>query len=73
MNMETLQERVQSRQPFSLRLADGTLVPVPHPEFIWLMRDGKTAVVNLSGSDVKFIDIELVIALEQGAPSAHDA
>jgi hypothetical protein len=73
MNIEILQKRLQSRQPFSLRLADGTVVPVPHPEFIWLMRDGKTAVVNLSGSDVKFIDIELVIALEQSTPSAHEA
>ena len=66
MNTETLQEMVQSRRPFSLRLTDGTLVAVPHPEFIWITQDGKTAVVNTEGSRVKLIDVELVTALETG-------
>ncbi|MCX8091327.1 MAG: hypothetical protein N3I86_10440 [Verrucomicrobiae bacterium] len=58
---------VESRRPFSLRLADGTLIPVPHPEFIFLTQDGKTAVVNTRGSEIKILDVELVTALETGA------
>jgi len=66
VNSETLQEMVKSRRPFSLRLTDGTLVPVPHPEFIWLTQDGKTAVVNTEGSRIKILEVELVTALETG-------
>lgn len=66
MNTETLQEIVKSRRPFSLRLTDGSLVPVPHPEFIWLTQDGKTAIVNTQGSRVTLIEVGLVTALETG-------
>lgn len=69
MKSEVLQEMVKSRRHFSLRLADGSLVPVPHPEFIWLTQDGKTAIVNTEGSRIKIIDIELVTALESGDPA----
>ena len=66
MKSEVLQEMVRSRRPFSLRLTDGALVPVPHPEFIWITQDGQTAIVNTEGSRIKIIDVELVTALEQG-------
>ena len=66
MKTEALQRMVQSRRPFSLRLTDGTLVPVPHPEFIWITQDGKTAIVNTEGSRIKILDVELVTALEAG-------
>ena len=66
MKTEVLQGMVQSRRPFSLRLTDGTLVPVPHPEFIWITQDGKTAIVNTEGSRIKILDVELVTALEAG-------
>ena len=55
---------VRSRRPFSLRLADGSLIPVPHPEFIWLTQDGRTAVVNTEGSRIRIVDVALVTVLE---------
>jgi hypothetical protein len=55
---------VDSRRPFSLRLTDGSLVPVPHPEFIWITQDGRTAIVNTEGSRIKILDVALVTALE---------
>ena len=57
---------VSSRRPFNLRLTDGSLVPVPHPEFILITQDGKTAIVNTEGSRLKFVDVELGPALETG-------
>jgi hypothetical protein len=66
MEIEMLQQLVASRRPFSLRLSDGSLVPVPHPEFIMITQDGKTAIVNTKGSRVKFVDVGLVTALETG-------
>ncbi len=59
---------IASRQPFSLRLTDGSLVPMPHAEFIWLTRDGQTAVVNTEGSYLKILDVDLITALETGEP-----
>ncbi|MBM3890969.1 MAG: hypothetical protein FJ388_17800 [Verrucomicrobia bacterium] len=64
MKAEALQKMVQSRRPFSLRLTDGSLVPVPHPEFILITEDGSMAVVNTTGSQIEIIDVSLVTALE---------
>ncbi len=47
-----------------LRLTDGSLVAVPHPEFILITQDGKTAIVNTEGGRISILDIELVTALE---------
>ena len=66
MEIEMLRQMVGSRRPFNLRLTDGSLVPVPHPEFILITQDGKTAIVNTEGSRLKFVDVELVTALETG-------
>ena len=64
---------VASRRPFRLRLTDGSLVSVPHPEFIWITQDGKTAIVNTEGSQVRILDVELVTALETGEPADQPA
>ena len=66
MKIEVLQQMVDSRKPFSLRLTDGSRVPVPHPEFILITQDGSTAIVNTEGSQIKIIDVALVAALELG-------
>lgn len=71
MKTEVLQELVKSRRPFSLRLTDGTLVPVPHPEFIWITQDGKTAIINTEGSRINILDVGLVTALETGESPAE--
>jgi hypothetical protein len=71
MEIEMLQQMVASRRPFSLRLTDGSLVPVPHPEFNLITQDGKTAIVNSKGSRVKFVDVALVTALEIGNGAGH--
>ena len=73
MKLEALEEMVRSRRPFSIRLTDGSLVPVPHPEFIWITRDGKTAIVNTQGSRIKIIDVDLVTALETGGRAIKKA
>jgi len=39
------------------------LVPVLHPEFIWITRNGKIAIVNAEGSQARILDVELVMAL----------
>ena len=54
----------QPFKPFQLRLTDGALVPVAHPEFIALSETGRTAVVMTHGDDFKIVDMALVTALQ---------
>jgi hypothetical protein len=49
------------------------LVPVPHLEFIWITRNGKTAIGNAEGRQVRILDVELVTALETGEPAGKSA
>lgn len=69
MTREAINRTVQTEpfKPFALRLADGTLVPVPHPEFILLTEGGRTAIVATGGEDFKILDLGLVIAIESAA------
>jgi len=73
MLTETLKTMVASRRLFSLRLTDGSLVPVPHPEFIWITRGAKTAIGNAEGSQARLLDVELVMALETGELAGKSA
>ncbi len=51
-----------------MRLTDGSLVPVPHPEFILLTQGGRTAVVNTEGNKLQILDLALVTAIELESP-----
>jgi hypothetical protein len=68
MTMQRLKALVE-KQPFSafkIHLADGDVVPVSSPEFIWLHPSGRTVYVA-TGSDEKaddrIIDLLLVTQL----------
>lgn len=58
--------KAQPFKPFYFRLADGALVPVPHPEFVVLSEGGRTAVVHTGGETFKILDLGLVTAIEFG-------
>ena len=49
--------------PFKLRLGDGTVVPVPHPELMAIFPGGRTLVVT-SRDKLEIIDVFLVTAVE---------
>jgi hypothetical protein len=54
----------QPFKPFALRLTDGSLIPVPHPDFIAVTQGGRTAIVLAEGENFKIVDLALVTALE---------
>ena len=60
----------QPFKPFSLRLTDGTLIPVPHPDFMVLSQGGRTAIVNTEGEKFSIVDLGLVTTIELGSFSA---
>ena len=54
-------------QPFTIRLADGRSVPVPHPEFVLVTGGGRTAIVASPVDDhFTIVDPLLVTQLEVG-------
>ena len=62
--------RAQPFKPFSLRLTDGTLVPVPHPDFILVSQGGRTAIIHTEGEKFSILDLGLVTAIELGSKPA---
>lgn len=50
-------------QRFEIVLANGTAVPVVHPEFLSFAPDGKTVHVYQPDGSAKYIDVRLIIAL----------
>lgn len=52
--------------PFTLRLADGSRVPVRSPEFAWIHPGGRTVFVATDDDAADIIDLLLVAAIEVG-------
>ena len=63
---ERLMEMLATRpfRPFALRLADGELVRVEHPEFIARSPGRRTVVVFGRDDTMKILDLFLVTSLE---------
>ena len=58
-------------RPFDIVLPNGTAVRVMHPEFMSFSPDYKTVhAYDLHGGH-KYIDVKLVVALEQAKNDAH--
>jgi hypothetical protein len=53
-------------RPFRIHMADGTSVPVPHPEMMFRTRGGRTVFVNTGGENVEIIDLLLVTKITMG-------
>lgn len=66
MTSERLRDmlKVKPFRPFGLRLADGEVVPVRHPEMIATSPSGRTLAVFTPKDQMKVLDLFLVTALE---------
>ena len=75
MRAENLDEviRAQPFRPFSLRLADGSVVEVRHPEWIAHPAGTRTAVVVRPDESVKILDVARVLSVELGPPQPAGA
>jgi hypothetical protein len=66
MTIEQLRKfhRAAPFQPFDIYLADGRVLPVPHPEFLAIVPPGRT--VGVAGDDgaIETIDLLLVTGLK---------
>lgn len=60
--------KAQPFQPFTLGLADGRIIPVPHIDYISLSPGGWTAIIWKDQGGYFLVDVASVTALEvQGA------
>ncbi len=68
MTMEQLRKVHQAKPfaPFTMRLADGSTVRVPSPEFLWAHPRGRTVIVATGDEDFEIVDLLLVAAIEVG-------
>jgi hypothetical protein len=58
-------------EPFTLRLADGHSLPVPHPDFI-AVSPRRLVVVNSVDDSVSWLEPLLIVSLEFGSPRSGD-
>lgn len=54
-------------EPFTLNLADGRAVHVPHPELLLQTQGGRTIFVNTHDEIVEIIDLLLVTSVSRGS------
>ncbi len=54
-------------QPFTLHLADGRKIHVPHPDFISITRAGRTLLVTTVDEDFEMIDVFLILSIKSKA------
>ena len=69
MTTDSLRERIHAVpfRPFTIRLAGGRSVPVPHPNFILVTPAGGTAIIASNADDhFTIVDVLLVTPLEVG-------
>ena len=55
-------------QPFTLSLADGRKIHVPHPDFISISRAGRTVIVTTVDEDFEMIDVFLILSIKTKRP-----
>ncbi len=70
MRAENLTEVIRAApfQPFTLRLADGTLIDIRHPEWIAHRTETRTAVVIEANGSVRIIDVGLLLEIQLAPP-----
>jgi hypothetical protein len=70
MSAESLQEvfHAQRFRPYRLILANGERLPVPHPEWVWLLPTGRTIGWSDGDERVKLLDVGLLLGVEMDEP-----
>ncbi len=70
MRVESLQDVIHAVpfRPFALILADGERLAVPHPEWVWLLPQGRTVGWTDEQERVKLLDVALLLGVEMDQP-----
>ena len=66
MTIEQLRKVMKSKpfRPFTLRIADGSRIRVPHPDFLWFGPDAPRSIVVYEDGGYFIVDLLLVAAID---------
>jgi hypothetical protein len=66
MTIEQFRETLhrQPFQPFTIRMADGRAIDIPHPDFVALSRSGRTVIVTQPDEGYSVLDLLLMTELQ---------
>jgi hypothetical protein len=59
-------------RPFTIHLADGRILTVPHRDFVSLSPSGRIIIVYQPNDAFNVVDLHLVMDLEVQAPTGSD-
>ena len=51
-------------KPFTICLADGRKIHVPHPDFVSISRAGRTVIVTTEDEEFEMIDVFLILSVK---------
>jgi hypothetical protein len=51
-------------RPFTIRMADGRVFPIKHPDFMWMSPAGRTVIVGREDDSFSILDLLLMTELE---------
>ena len=54
--------------PFTIHVADGTSIRVPHPDYCTLTQGGRMFFINTKDDDFEWVDVFLITRAEATAP-----
>ena len=67
MNLEQLEELVRGQpfEPFTVVMANGERLLVPHEDFIWIMPNRRLIQIALPNGASRWVNLQLVAGLEK--------
>ena len=73
MTPEVIREALRSNRPFKVRTVSGKVLNVPHTDFAFLSRSGRTLLINTRGDHFEWLDVLMIEAIEQKNAKADHA
>ena len=65
MTPDIVRKALHSNQPFKVRMVSGKVISVPHADFAFLSRSGRTLLVNTRGDHFEWLDVLMIEGIEQ--------
>ena len=73
MTPDVIRKAIHSSRPFKVRMASGKVFNVPHTDFAFLSRSGRTLLLNTRGDHFEWLDVLMIESVEQKDAKADHA
>jgi hypothetical protein len=65
MTSEALRDAIRTRRSFSITMADGRMLEVPHAEFISISPSGRILYIAKENDQLEALDVLLITGVQQ--------